>query len=89
MWYGKVSLVRKRCFFVLSGGFYGCDSFTKDVCFYCKRFGWERKAFESVFMCDVELLTVNKGAKGISIIFGVAEENFKKFSKSLFVNLIR
>jgi len=49
----------------------------------------ERKAFESVFMCDVELLTVNKGAKGISIIFGVAEENFKKVSKSLFVNLIR
>ena len=49
----------------------------------------ERKAFESVFMCDVELLTVNKGAKGMSIIFGVAEENFKKVSKSLFVNLIR
>ena len=49
----------------------------------------ERKAFESVFMCDVELLTVNKGAKGISIIFGVAEENFKQVSRSLFVNLIR
>ena len=49
----------------------------------------ERKAFESVFMCVVELLTVNKGAKGMSIIFGVAEENFKKVSKSLFVNLIR
>lgn len=49
----------------------------------------ERKAFESVFMCDVELLTVNKGAKGMSIIFGVAEENFKQVSRSLFVNLIR
>ena len=52
-------------------------------------FSLERKVFESVFMCDSELLTVNKSANGISVVFGVYEENFKQIVKSLYVNLIK
>ena len=47
----------------------------------------EMQVFESLFKTDAKLITLNKGAGGISIIFGVPESQFESTMQSLYSSL--
>ncbi|MBQ3048105.1 MAG: aspartate kinase [Clostridia bacterium] len=47
----------------------------------------EKQVFDSLFNVNANLITLNKGAGGISIIFGVPEAEFDKTIKSLYDTL--
>ena len=47
----------------------------------------EKKVFDSVFKAKVNLITLNKGASGLSIIFAVNEKDFEYTIKTLYNSL--
>ena len=47
----------------------------------------ESRVFESIYKTGAEIITLNKGAGGISIIFGVYEKDFDKTIKTLYSSL--
>jgi len=47
----------------------------------------EKMVFESIFKTGTKIITLNKGAGGISIIFGVPENDFDKTIQTLYKNL--
>jgi len=47
----------------------------------------EKQVFDSLFKTNASIITLNKGAGGISIIFGVPEAEFDKTMKSLYNSL--
>lgn len=44
----------------------------------------EKKVFDSVFKANVNLITLNKGASGLSIIFAIYEKDFEVTVKTLY-----
>lgn len=49
----------------------------------------EKQVFDSLFKTDAKLITLNKGAGGISIIFGVPESQFETTMQSLYNSLFK
>ena len=47
----------------------------------------EKQVFDSLFKTDAKLITLNKGAGGISIIFGIPESEFEKTIQILYSSL--
>ncbi len=47
----------------------------------------ENQVFQSIYKSDAEIITLNKGAGGISIIFGVYEKDFDRTMKTLYSSL--
>ena len=47
----------------------------------------EKQVFESLFKTNANLITLNKGAGGISLIFGVPEEQFDNTMSMLYKSL--
>ena len=49
----------------------------------------EKKVFDSVFKAKVNLITLNKGASGLSLIFAVNEADFDSTLKTLYSSLFK
>ena len=47
----------------------------------------EKQVFESLFKSNAQIITLNKGAGGISIIFGIPENEFERTIQSLYNSL--
>ena len=47
----------------------------------------EKQVFESLFKTNAKIITLNKGAGGISIIFGIPENEFEKTMQMLYKSL--